>query len=206
MLEILSELDPLKLIKSKFILIRNILVLNNYSNILVVPKASYLYESFSLKFLSGLKQIDNSLVLPSKNQSTMDVEAFTRKNLVSFVETKQVFQKRTINDIRFDDSRFCMELNVISTSGGLAYWDSQTHKSFDDQKKGGKSLTPYFNMTFLATDDEHGAAMIKLYLCSYDGEGEGFLGSASEADKNDKKMKDEKKPTQPKPEKEEPSK
>lgn len=61
--------------------------------------------------------------------------------------------------------------------------------SYDDSKKTSKS-TPYFNMQFVATDDEMGAATVKLYLCSYDEEGEGFLGSAVECSKNDKKAKD----------------
>ena len=45
-------------------------------------------------------------------------------------------------------------------------------------------------MQFIATDDNFGAASIKLYLCSHDGNGEGFLGTASEYSKSDKKAKE----------------
>lgn len=45
-------------------------------------------------------------------------------------------------------------------------------------------------MQFIATDDNFGAASIKLYLCSHDGSGEGFLGTASEYSKSDKKAKE----------------
>ncbi len=45
-------------------------------------------------------------------------------------------------------------------------------------------------MQFIATDDNFGAASIKLYLCSHDGNGEGFLGSALEYTKSDKKAKE----------------
>ena len=62
--------------------------------------------------------------------------------------------------------------------------------SFEDNKKGGKNLVPYFNIQFVATDEDFGTASVKLYLCSHDGNGEGFLGSASECSKSDKKARD----------------
>lgn len=45
-------------------------------------------------------------------------------------------------------------------------------------------------MQFIVTDDNFGAASIKLFLCTHDGKGDGFLGSAIECSKNDKKAKD----------------
>jgi len=83
-----------------------------------------------------------------------------------------------------------MDLNVVSISSGshMQYYEESTGKTFDEQKKSGKMLTPYFNLQLVCTDEEYGAATVKLYLCSYDGQGDGFLGNA--ADKNEKKSKD----------------
>jgi len=170
---------------------KNILVLNNFSNILVLPQTSQLHEAFALKFLNKLKSYDSSVQLPAKPQPGVESVTFPRKVAVSFVDDRGIIPKRRINDIRFDDTKFWMEVNLVAFShtGGLVqYYDESSGKSSEEKK--GKANSPYFNAQFIATDDEYGAATVKLYLCSYDRSGEGFLGSAAEASKNDKKSKD----------------
>ena len=161
--------------------------MNNFSNLLILPQSSQLYEAFSFKLLQKLKSLENSISIPSKQTEKMDVEAFVRKNVVQ-VDSNENFPRRKIADIRFDDSKFVMNLNVISNSGFLSYLEDTSGKIYDEPKKNGSK--PYFNIQFICTDDEFGAATLKLYLCSHDGEGEGFLGSSSETHKNPKKAKD----------------
>ena len=109
---------------------------------------------------------------------------------VAFTDERHSLVKRKISDIRFDDNKFWMEVNILSHSasnGLLNFYDESKKQSHE---KPGKGTVPYFNLQFVATDDEYGSATVKLYLCSYDGQGDGFLGSANDCSKNDKKAKD----------------
>ena len=163
---------------------KNIIVLNNFSNMLIVPSFSQLYEAFAYKLLS--KKTKLKLDSP-ENESNLN----TRTSVISFKENQQLYPHRKLNEIRFEDSKFWMEVSILSHSDNLISWyDQTTNKSFDENKKGNKNLTPYFNTSFVATDEEFGSSSIKLYLSSYDGNGEGFLGSALEVSKNDKKAKE----------------
>lgn len=138
--------------------------------------------------MNKLKLLDSSVSVPPKTQVTPQESLWERKCALTFTEDRYNVVQRRINDIRFDDSRFWMEVNIVSHSQGplVNYWDKSTKKSHETNKGG----VPYFNMQFVATDDDFGASTIKLYLSSHDGQGEGFLGSAADASKNDKKARE----------------
>ena len=82
-------------------------------------------------------------------------------------------------------------VNCITPFSNLVnYYDETTKKNSEDNKKGGKNAQPYFNAQFIFSDEEFGSSTLKLYLSTFDGKGEGFLGSAADYLKNDKKVKD----------------
>lgn len=91
-----------------------------------------------------------------------------------------------------DDTKFWMSVYLISasTTGLVNWYDETNHKNFEENKKGAKNLVPYFNTQFVASDEEFSSSTIKLYLSTFDGQGEGFLGTASDFLKSDKKSKD----------------
>jgi hypothetical protein len=162
---------------------KNIIVLNNFSNMLILPSFSQLYEAFAYKLLSKKSKV---------KLDTPEIESNlnARNTIISFKESQQLYPNRKLNEIRFEDTKFWMEVSILSYSDNLISWyDHTTNKSFEENKKG-KNLTPYFNASFIATDEEFGSSSIKLYLSSYDGNGEGFLGSALDVSKNDKKAKE----------------
>lgn len=141
-----------------------------------------------------MKNLDSSVQLPSKTLTGFEKEIFQRRPIVRFTNDRYGLQKRGINDIRFDDDKFWMEAFVVSytplNGDFLEYYDDHTGKSHKEPRKGGKALLPYFNGQLVVTDDDFGAATMKLYISSYDGNGDGFFGSAHECSKNDKKSKD----------------
>jgi len=81
-------------------------------------------------------------------------------------------------------------MKKIQEKGKNVFFTFIFNNSYEENKKSGKALHPYFNTQFVASDDDLGAATVKLYLCTHDGQGEGFLGSATDYVKNDKKAKD----------------
>lgn len=162
---------------------KNIIVLNNFSNLLILPPFSNLFESFAYKLIT--KKTKAKVDAP---ESLSDLS--NRNSIISFKENVN-FPRRKINEIRFEDTKFWMNVCFLSHGDNIISWiDHSNNKTFDDAKKAGKNAAPYFNTHFLVTDEEFGSSTIKLYLCSYDGNGEGFLGSAADFAKSDKKGKD----------------
>ena len=116
---------------SYFYLLRNIIVLNLFSNIIVIPTTSHLYENFSYKLLQKLKSLDSSVNLPSKTSTGVEVDLFHKKVVSRFTEDKGNLPKRTISEIRFDDSKFWMEVSIVSHTPNnkfIEYFDSSTGK------------------------------------------------------------------------------
>lgn len=166
------------------LIVRNILVLNNFSNILLIPKFSQLYEAFAYKILSKKTKFK----LDAAEEKAKVEE---RNALVSFIENPLQFPQRKISEIRFDDKKFWMNCYLVASphGGSLINWyDEASNKSYEDSKKA--KGTPYFNVQLMVSDEEFGSSTLKLYLCSYDGNGEGLLGSAADCAKNDKKARE----------------
>jgi len=59
--------------------------------------------------------LESSVVLPSKSSHSHE-EGVKRKNLVNFIDSKGGIPYRKISDIRFDDKKFWMDLNIISVA------------------------------------------------------------------------------------------
>lgn len=77
--------------------------------------------------------MENSVSLPSKQTNVVSSSNDTRKTAFSFLEDKNNFQKRKISEIRFDDNRFWMELNIVSYSPNnnfVQYWDEKEKKRY----------------------------------------------------------------------------
>ena len=104
--------------------------MNNFSNILVLPKSSELYEAFAIVLLNKLKILESSVVLPTKPSTSTEVQ-IKRKNVLTFTESKIGIPFRRISDIRFDDKKFWMELNFVSYSPSenlVNYFEDNTGK------------------------------------------------------------------------------
>lgn len=98
---------------------------------MVIPTTSHLYESFSYKLLQKLKTLDSSVNLPTKTSTGVDVDLFHKKVVSRFTEDRGNLPKRTISEIRFDDSKFWMELSIVSytpSSKFVEYFDSTSGK------------------------------------------------------------------------------
>ncbi len=105
--------------------------MNLFSNIMVIPTSSHLYESFSYKLLQKLKTLDSSVHLPSKTSTGVDIDLFHKKVVSRFIEDRGNLPKRSISEIRFDDSKFWMEVSIVSftpNSKLIEYFDSTTGK------------------------------------------------------------------------------
>lgn len=105
--------------------------MNNFSNILILPKSSELYEAFAIVLLNKLKILESSVVLPVKPNTSTEGVQIKRKNVLTFTESKVGIPFRRISDIRFDDKKFWMELNFVSNSPNenlVNYFEDNTGK------------------------------------------------------------------------------
>jgi hypothetical protein len=98
---------------------------------MVIPSSTHLYEAFSYKLLQKLKTLDSTVSLPTKTSTGVDVDLFQKKVVSRFTEEKGSLPKRTISEIRFDDSKFWMEVSIVSHTPNnkfVEYFDSTTNK------------------------------------------------------------------------------
>lgn len=150
---------------------KNIIVLNNFSNILIIPSFSNLFFNFTSgligKFYKNkLSKIDSSSTLSET------------KVISSFKNSRLNIPQRSIDNITFNDNKFWMKVSIISIGNDIvSYFDSNANKNYDDQKKAGKNSNAYFNTYVLVVDDENSSSAMKLYLSTFDGEGEGLFGN-----------------------------
>lgn len=81
--------------------------------------------------MQKLKTLDSSVHLPLKGSTGLESQLFQKKNCLKFTEDKLNVPKRSISEIRFDDTKFWMEVSVVSYSPSLRlieYYDSSSGK------------------------------------------------------------------------------
>ncbi len=200
------EVNDVVRIRAFKIFNRNVLILNPFSNILKIPQFSSYYKIFMNKLTTKLKEIQNlqddipMFVTNSKEKSPISPLMYnndSNKKLICKVllNDNENYDTKKFEEITSQDKKFLMNLNILEiypkplynfvnilcdgckTSYSITDITLNPSGLFRCEKcKSFKNGILHFNTTLQCRETNMSNQIVTLYLCSFDGEGNGFFG------------------------------